>query len=225
MSLHVFERMLGLFRGAGEAFCDASVLALLLLPAGVFLPAFFLYLFCKKVRPRTKAWYPILGDVCLFLLLALFLVGGDAEDIFPLLALLLCAKAAYLILFGALCLIPAEKRPKKARKRAAAEEKRAEITEAAPPERLPEPPRPQKVRCFTDGACVRVDKDVRLDHISSVLERLKELPLGAGDRLETQKIEELFGVYRAKGELSAEEADTLNDILASLLKMMAKYDM
>lgn len=225
MSLQVFERMLGLFRGAGEAFCDASVLALLLLPAVVFLPAFFLYLFCKKFRPRTKAWYPILGDVCLFLLLALFLVGGDAEDVFPVLALLLCAKAAYLLLFGALCLIPAEKRPKQPKKRTPAEEEWSEITESAPPERRPESCRPQKIRCFTDGACVRVDKDVRLDHIASVLERLKELPLGAGDRLETQKIEELFGVYRAKGELSAKEADTLNDVLASLLKMMAKYDL
>ena len=42
MSLQVFERMLGLFRGAGEAFCDASVLALLLLPAVFFLPSFYL---------------------------------------------------------------------------------------------------------------------------------------------------------------------------------------
>ena len=81
------------------------------------------------------------------------------------------------------------------------------------------------MRCFSEGVRVCVDKDVRLEHIFSVLERLKEMPLGAGDRLEAQKMEEMLRVYRAKTELSAAEADALNDILASLLKMMAKYDL
>ena len=87
------------------------------------------------------------------------------------------------------------------------------------------PARPPMVRCFAGAEPVRIEKDVRLDHIYSVLERLKEMPLRPGDRLEAQKTGEMLDVYRAKGELSAEEADTLNDMLASLLKMMAKYDM
>lgn len=84
---------------------------------------------------------------------------------------------------------------------------------------------PPKVRCFTDEGKLEVEKDVRLGHIQSVLERLKAMPLGAGDRLEAEKMGELLSVYRTKGELSAQEAAALNDILAALLKMMAKYDL
>ncbi|PWM52541.1 MAG: hypothetical protein DBX39_00140, partial [Bacillota bacterium] len=85
-------------------------------------------------------------------------------------------------------------------------------------------PVPRMVRCFerSDPGIV-VEQDVRLGHIFSVLDRLKNLPLGAGDRLEAQKYEDLLSVYRNKGNLSSAEAQTLNDILASLLKMMAKY--
>ena len=35
---------------------------------------------------------------------------------------------------------------------------------------------------------------------------------------------ELLQIYRNKGKLSAKECETLNDMLAALLKMMAKYD-
>ena len=63
------------------------------------------------------------------------------------------------------------------------------------------------------------------DSIFSVVERLKGVSLGAGDRLEVQKYEDLLTVYKSKNALSSEEAQTLNDILASLLKMMAKYDL
>lgn len=90
----------------------------------------------------------------------------------------------------------------------------------APPAAMPPPPAsPQPAR---EGSVV-VERDVRLGHIFSALERLRDLPLSAGDRLEAQKTEELLTVYRAKGALSPAEADTLNDILAALLKMMAKY--
>lgn len=84
---------------------------------------------------------------------------------------------------------------------------------------------PAMVRCFAEEPArpVVVEKDVRLGHIFSTLERLRDLPLSAGDRLEAQKTEELLTVYRAKGTLTSAEAETLNDILAALLKMMAKY--
>ena len=136
--------------------------------------------------------------MCLFLLLALYLCRGDLQDAAPVLALFLCAKVVYLLLYGAVCLVPAQKREKtkkKPRLPAAAEEELF----VPPPVSESDPPRPQKVRCFSEGARVCVDKDVRL--------------------------EEMLRVYRAKTELSAAEADALNDILASLLKMMAKYDL
>ena len=41
---------------------------------------------------------------------------------------------------------------------------------------------------------------------------------------EAEKMEELLRIYRDKGTLTPAEGETLNDILAALLKMMAKYD-
>lgn len=92
----------------------------------------------------------------------------------------------------------------------------------APPPLQPAPPAAAPPQPAREGSVV-VERDVRLGHIFSALERLRDLPLSAGDRLEAQKTEELLTVYRAKGALSAAEAETLNDILAALLKMMAKY--
>ena len=225
MSLQIFERIVGFFGDAGGAFCDISVLILLLLPLATFAAYFPLLLCIGKVRQTSRVWYLVGGDVCLFLLLALYLCRGDLQDAAPVLALFLCAKVVYLLLYGAVCLVPAQKREKtkkKPRLPAAAEEEEFFVP---PPVSESDPPRPQKVRCFSESARVCVDKDVRLEHIFSVLERLKEMPLGAGDRLEAQKMEEMLRVYRAKAELSAAEADAINDILASLLKMMAKYDL
>lgn len=92
----------------------------------------------------------------------------------------------------------------------------------APPPLQPAPPAAAPPQPAREGSVV-VERDVRLGHIFTALERLRDLPLSAGDRLEAQKTEELLTVYRAKGALSAAEAETLNDILAALLKMMAKY--
>lgn len=226
MSLQIFGKIVGFFGGAGGLFCDISVLILLLLPLATFAAYFPLLLCVGNIRKRSRVWYLVEGDACLFLLLALYLCHSDLQDAAPVLALFLCAKVFYLLLYGAVCLVPAQKREKKRKKprlpAAVADEEELASVPAAPESA---PLRPQKVRCFSEGARVYVDKDVRLEHIFSVLERLKEMPLGAGDRLESQKMEDLLRVYRAKTELSAAEADALNDILASLLKMMAKYDL
>ena len=50
-------------------------------------------------------------------------------------------------------------------------------------------------------------------------------PLTAGDRLDTQAAQQLLSVYAGKGDLRSEEAESLNDVMASLLKMMARYDL
>lgn len=225
MSLSVFGRIVGFFGEAGGLFCDISALGLLFAPLAAFAVWFVLLLVCGNLRKKSRVWYVVAGDVCLFLLLALYLCRGDLQDAAPVLALFLCAKAVYLLLYGALCLIPAQKRERKAKQKKprAPVAETEEDTLSGP---LPAAPaRPQKVRCFSDDAHVTVEKDVRLEHIFSVLERLREMPLGAGDRLEAQKMEDILRVYRAKTELSATEACALNDILAALLKMMAKYDL
>lgn len=230
MSLQIFGHIVRFFGDAGGLFCDITVLIFLLLPLAAFAVYFPLLLLCGGVRGKSRVWFLVLGDVCLFLLLALYLCRGDLQDAAPVLAVFLCAKILSLLLYGAVCLVPRTKKEKKKRSRPDPAEEfdlGQEPTFAAECSALPEKaaPRPQKVRCYEDGGRVYVDKDVRLEHIFSVLERLKGMALGAGDRLEVQKMEELLRVYRAKAELSAPEADALNDILASLLKMMAKYDL
>ena len=112
MSLQIFERIVGFFGDAGGAFCDISVLILLLLPLATFAAYFPLLLCIGKVRQTSRVWYLVGGDVCLFLLLALYLCRGDLQDAAPVLALFLCAKVVYLLLYGAVCLVPAQKREK-----------------------------------------------------------------------------------------------------------------
>ena len=142
MSLQIFERIVGFFGDAGGAFCDISVLILLLLPLATFAAYFPLLLCIGKVRQTSRVWYLVGGDVCLFLLLALYLCRGDLQDAAPVLALFLCAKVVYLLLYGAVCLVPAQKREKtkkKPRLPAAAEEELF----VPPPVSESDPPRPQ----------------------------------------------------------------------------------
>ena len=224
MSLAVFERIVELFGEAGFLFCDLSALGLLFAPIAVFAVWFVLLLTCGRLRKKSRVWYVVVGDACLFILLALYLCRGDLQDAAPVLALFLCAKVIYMLLYGALCLVPAQKKERKKKPTVPSAAEEEEDLSLQPASSSPAS-RPQKVRCFSEDAHVVVEKDVRLDHIFSVLERLREMPLGAGDRLEAQKMEDILRVYRAKTELSAAEASALNDILAALLKMMAKYDL
>ncbi len=70
---------------------------------------------------------------------------------------------------------------------------------------------------------VGLEKDVHIDHIYKTLENLRRQKLTTGDRLECKKIEEILRLYCMKEEFTKAEVALLNDILASLLKMMAKY--
>lgn len=72
-----------------------------------------------------------------------------------------------------------------------------------------------------DAVCMQ--KDIHITHIYKTLESLRRQKLTAGDRLECKKIEEILKLYQMKERLTAVETSLLNDILASLLKMMAKY--
>lgn len=70
---------------------------------------------------------------------------------------------------------------------------------------------------------ISLEKDVHIEHIYKTLEGLRKQKLTTGDRLECKKIEEILRLYCMKKEFTASEVALLNDILASLLKMMAKY--
>lgn len=220
MSAFFVQHLPAAVREAGQALlCDASALVLLLAPAAAFLA--LLPVLRRRAFPRGA--YLAFSTACLALFAALFLAAG--KGVLAAVALSLAAWAAYAALYGVLFLIRPKRREKRKKKRDVHPEEEEDAP--APASSLPPPPvpaLPRKVRCFSQGERVVVGEDVRLGHVFSVLERLRSLPLGAGDRLEAQKAEDLLEVYRGKGELSAEEARALNDVLAALLKMLAKYE-
>lgn len=224
MSSAVIEGLPAAVRAAGRALlCDASALILLAFP----LAAFVVFALLCRFRTAPRGAYLALSSACAALFAALFPAAGEPAE--PALCVALAAWAVYALLFCVLLFIRRRKRRPERRKgpsRAGEEEEevRTEGQEGTPRSSAPVPELPRKVRCFAQGGRVVVGEDVRLGHAFSVLERLLSLPLGAGDRLEAQKAEDLLSVYRGKGELSAEEARALNDVLASLLKMLAKYE-
>lgn len=233
MSTDILERIAEIAAEAGKGFQDAWALLLLVSPLALFAGYVIVYFSNADARGRGKAAFVAFSDVCVFAFAALAVCAyapEEAERAVLYVGVALAAKAAYLVLYGALSLFPKKKSgPKPAAKPRVAEY--VDMSEQFPPavgaQRGSEL---KKVRCFTEPEYAGDEydsyaSDVRLDHIFSVVERLKGVSLGAGDRLEVQKYEDLLTVYKSKNALSSEEAQTLNDILASLLKMMAKYDL
>ena len=233
MSTDILERIAEIAAEAGKGFQDAWALLLLVSPLALFAGYVIVYFSNAEARGRGKAAFVAFSDVCVFAFAALAVCAyapEEAERAILYVGVALAAKAAYLVLYGALSLFPKKKSgPKPAAKPRVAEY--VDMSEQFPPavgaQRGSEL---KKVRCFTEPEYAGDEydsyaSDVRLDHIFSVVERLKGVSLGAGDRLEVQKYEDLLTVYKSKNALSSEEAQTLNDILASLLKMIAKYDL
>lgn len=216
-----FEAVVSFARTAGEragGFCFLPLAA----PAALFLVLLAVRL-CLRSRPAFR-WFAAVSDVCILLFAALALAGE--RDVLPLAAYALAGKALYLLLNLPLA-CPMRARVRKKKRFDPAEEEEVLGPQSLPAARKDAPPesRPAKVCCFGDEEeRVQVDKDVRLGPARTLLERLRAMPLGAGDRLETEKTGELLSVYGDKGSLTAAEAETLNDIMASLLKMLARYD-
>ena len=193
-------------------------------PAAAVLLAFALRLGIPRLRALPLRPLHAAADVCLLLYLCLCLLHPQLRPrLYAAAALILLEKLA---LRALLTLLRLPGRKKRRSPRPAAPPLQAEP--AASPLQPPPPPAegmPAKVLCCEgqEERETEVEKDVRLGHIFGVLERLKQLPLSPGDRLEAEKAQQLLTAYRAKRTLCAKEAETLNDILAALLKMMAKY--
>lgn len=222
-------------RAAGEWFTDAFALCLLCAPAVLFIGYAIVYIANANARGKGKGAFLVFGDLCAIGFAALAVCAFEFRQAVLYVGVALALKGAVLILYGALSCFPRKRETGKAqpKKIPAAEyvdmsaEYPAPVSASAS---VRETVAPAKVRCYTDPVYTdevreTFSSDVRLDHIFSVVEQLKGVSLGAGDRLQVQKYEDLLTVYKNKGALSAEEAQTLNDILASLLKMMAKYDL
>ena len=205
----VSEAVYSFVRMAGERIGGFAFL----LPAAAFALGIILF-FVRLCLPsrRTFRFYTPLSDVLVLLFAAAVLAGSG--DLLPSLALA-CAAKAVCVPLSALLGMPM--RPRRREVTVYEEELPEEPAE-------PAPLRPAKVCCFDGEERVLVDRDVRLSHINALLERLRGMKLGAGDRLETEKAADLLSVYGGKVSLSAAEADALNDLMASLLKMLARYE-
>ena len=227
--VHISETILRWLEETAAACGDGVLLALLAAPPLLFLLAFALRLCIPRLRALPLRPLHAAADVCLLLYLCLCLLHPQLRPrLYAAAALILLEKLALCALFPLLRL---PKRKKRRSPRHAAPPLQAEpaASPLQPPPLQPTPPpaegMPAKV-LFCEEREDReseVEKDVRLGHIFGVLERLKQLPLSPGDRLEAEKAQQLLTAYRAKRTLCAKEAETLNDILAALLKMMAKY--
>lgn len=218
--VHISERILIWLEKAAAACGDGALLALLAAPPLLFLLAFVLRLCIPRLRALPLRPLQAAADVCLLLYLCLCLLHPQMRPrLYAAAALILLEKLALCALFPLLRLPGRSPRPAAPPLQA---EPAASPLQPPPPPPPPAEGMPAKVLCCEERE-TEVEKDVRLGHIFGVLERLKQLPLSPGDRLEAEKAQQLLMAYRAKRTLCAKEAETLNDILAALLKMMAKY--
>lgn len=69
---------------------------------------------------------------------------------------------------------------------------------------------------------IDVEESVRMQHILDLLEKLRACKLSASDRLETDAISRTLDAFRGK-QLTADDLPVVNDSLASVLRMTAKY--
>ncbi len=179
-----------------------DLLAFVLCPALAAVAALLLAIF-----RAGKAYPPVaigLGGVAAFLMYCNF---EDPWLIVPYLGLYIALCA----LLGLLFLIPFGKREKKNRDEELYEKFRSPIEEGEPEEE------PEDGALYDAGDC-----GMRLRHASELLEALGKCELEAGDRLEADSLSRSLDAYRDR-ELTADEMRALNDCLATLLKLTAKY--
>ena len=117
-----------------------------------------------------------------------------------------------------------EKGVKKSRVDALYEKFREELSEKPYAPRADMPPKVCRFeRDHIEGATA-TEQGVSLSYADSLLERLRAKDLNAGDRLETEELSRRLDYYRDK-PLTESERSTLNDCLASILKLTAKYQL
>ena len=129
-------------------------------------------------------------------------------------------------LLSLLFFIPAPKRKKKGKLREERlfEKFREELTDKSFKRGASMPP---KVCCFNqepEGGVTAQEYGVSLSYADTLLKKLRSKKLKAGDRLETEELLRRLDCYREK-PLDVGERSSLNDCLASILKLTAKYQL
>ena len=129
-----------------------------------------------------------------------------------------CGISATLYLFFALfLLLPAVKRKKKeSREERVYRKFHAELE--TPPEA---PDLPPKVCCYEEPATAE-ESGMRLSYVTTLIGKLKNCKLVPSDRLELEALGHSVDACRGRA-LTGEELSSLNDCLASVLKLTAKY--
>lgn len=168
---------------------------------------------------KRRAYIPVATAIgaCGAVLIACAEVDGGEILYVAIYAALYTLAAALLSL---LLFIPTPKRRKKDKVEKMHDKFRLELTEE-PFEA--EEGLPPKVCCFEEppASPLRAE-ELRLSHVSSLIEKLRASKLSATDRLELDALSHTVDGYKGR-PLSAQEADTLNDCLATVLKLTAKY--
>ena len=65
--------------------------------------------------------------------------------------------------------------------------------------------------------------DVKLSYARVLLNKVREAPLSAAERLQTEEMAKIFSLYCEKEGWTAEELRAMNDLWGALLKLSAKY--
>lgn len=131
--------------------------------------------------------------------------------------------SAFAALVSLLFLIPVPKRGKRrTREERIFEKFHEELSEKPYKPRSAMPP---KVCCFErENGATAEEYGMSLSYADTLLEKLRLKKLNAGDRLETEELLSRLDCYRNK-PLNEAEHSSLNDCLASILKLTAKYQL
>lgn len=134
------------------------------------------------------------------------------------------AFTALTALFSLLLLIPSPRRKRGSKEERMYEKFHAEL-DKGPREPVKRPPKEVVGEEVEPPRVSAEESGFRLAHVTAMLERLRaSTKLSAGDRLETDVLARTLDGYRSR-ELSPEELRALNDCLASILKLTAKYQL
>ncbi len=188
---------------------------ILLLPAAAAMWAF-----------EKRKWY--FSVCCIFSAIGFTLVCCEGESRYAFVWLSLFALECVLV--NGVFYLPKRKRKAKRSKAEKMYEKfHLELEGEERREPAPAPQRPPKITCYPEevgreDAVAAEDAGLRLSHAGELLARLRAGKLSAGDRLETDVLARTLETFRNK-RLTPSELDSLNDCLASVLKLTAKYSL
>lgn len=217
----------GVFKIIGNLNLNVVLPTLLIFPVAVFCVVIILSAFFDGVKGLDKSFYDgICNFICLLTLLYTLCsvyVKSPILNIFTAVLIPLSAKIIYKILYSILKLIKSEKvkntvKPDFYRDFEVYDKPVKDciiIKEQTPlRENIPQ-----------ENKSEYFESSVRLSHVFSIIDKLKNSKLTPSDRLEVDAMERGISYFRQKSELTAEQKDRLNDSLSSLLKMMSKYEL